>query len=172
MPETAADGAINLLTRFGCPALVHEMAKNSWPVTLECWSDHPGCVAGDVDRLIQRADALMYRAKKNGKGRLEHEYLDVVPSASQPGKTCVVERRATAPRALQPPLCASGTTGRRLILSLPSYATFPNRGQRLIGQRIQRRRDINHRGVIAGQVAAVGSRPEYKSGRQILARRV
>jgi diguanylate cyclase (GGDEF)-like protein len=95
MPETAADRAIALLTRLHA-ALVHEMTKNAWPVTLSVGAVTLGNMVEDVDRLVQRADALMYRAKKNGKGRLEHEYLNVVASESTTGEQHFLEKRATA----------------------------------------------------------------------------
>src|SRR6202043_3308704 len=49
----------------------------------------------DVDLMIQRVDALMYAAKKKGKGQVEHTVVldgDNPEEDSRPG----IERRATA----------------------------------------------------------------------------
>jgi diguanylate cyclase (GGDEF)-like protein len=95
MPETAADGAVTLLTRLH-GALVHEMTKNGWPVSLSVGAITLRRMVEDVDRLIQRVDSLMYRAKQKGKGRLEHESLDVVASEGRAGRRYLVQKRATA----------------------------------------------------------------------------
>jgi diguanylate cyclase (GGDEF)-like protein len=95
MPETGADGAVALLTRLHA-SLVQEMTRNGWPVSLSVGAITLGRMVEDVDRLIQRADTLMYQAKQKGKGRLEHEYLDVATSESETGRRSLVEKRATA----------------------------------------------------------------------------
>src|SRR5262249_47347894 len=47
----------------------------------------------DIDRMVRRVDALMYRAKNGGKNRVEHEeIIDLDPQAP----ATRVERRAAA----------------------------------------------------------------------------
>src|SRR6202035_3922776 len=48
----------------------------------------------DVDVMIQRVDALMYSAKRKGKGRLEHTVLKECDEPSENWRGA--ERRATA----------------------------------------------------------------------------
>jgi diguanylate cyclase (GGDEF)-like protein len=89
MPETESEGAIALLNRVQT-VLAQEMARNGWPITLSVGAITFASVSKDVDLMIQQVDALMYRAKKNGKGRVEHKRLEAAPSHGRP------ERRATA----------------------------------------------------------------------------
>ncbi|MBO0698280.1 MAG: GGDEF domain-containing protein, partial [Zavarzinella sp.] len=65
------------------------MKEKGWPVGLSVGAvtfPRPG---EDVDRMVQRADALMYGAKRNGKGRVEHAVAGEVAERE------AAERRAT-----------------------------------------------------------------------------
>jgi diguanylate cyclase (GGDEF)-like protein len=94
MPETEAEGAVSLLTRLQS-ALAQEMERNGWPVSLSVGATTFGRIMDDVDLMVQRVDSLMYRAKKKGKGRLEHEILEA-GSIQSPEEKHWHERRATA----------------------------------------------------------------------------
>jgi diguanylate cyclase (GGDEF)-like protein len=95
MPETETEGAVALLTRVQS-VLAQEMKRHGWPVTVSVGAITFGNVSKDVDLMIQQVDALMYRAKKKGKGRVEHERLETAPSYSPAAKRHWPERRATA----------------------------------------------------------------------------
>jgi hypothetical protein len=76
-------------------ALAREMLRNGWPVTLSIGAITFARPCWGVDLMIQRVDALMYEAKRNGKDRVEHQVVPDQPDAwvaSWP----IVERRATA----------------------------------------------------------------------------
>jgi diguanylate cyclase (GGDEF)-like protein len=94
LPETDGDGASSLLARLQ-QMLSQDLARAGWPVTLSVGAItflRPG---GDVDLMIQRVDALMYRAKRKGKGRVEHTVLEQETwHAEEEGRG--IERRATA----------------------------------------------------------------------------
>jgi diguanylate cyclase (GGDEF)-like protein len=94
LPETEAEGAIALLRRLQV-LLEREMARKGWPMTTSVGAITFLCPGGDVDRMVQRVDAMMYRAKREGKGRLEHA---VTPNEqeTQWEDRGGVERRATA----------------------------------------------------------------------------
>jgi diguanylate cyclase (GGDEF)-like protein len=90
LPETGAEGALALLDRLR-EELVHELGRGGWPVTVSVGAvtfPHP---PADVDRMVQRVDALMYAAKRLGKARLEHAVVGESESWARPR----VERRAT-----------------------------------------------------------------------------
>ena len=94
LPETDAEGAATLLARLQ-ERLAQEMARKGWPVGVSIGAVTFPLPRWDVDLMIQRVDALMYSAKKKGKGRVEHAVVQDAEGpedASRPG----VERRATA----------------------------------------------------------------------------
>jgi diguanylate cyclase (GGDEF)-like protein len=94
LPETDGDGASALLDRLQ-QVLTQELARAGWPVTLSVGAVTFLRPAGDVDLMIQRVDALMYRAKRKGKGRVEHTVLEEETWYSEEeGRG--IERRATA----------------------------------------------------------------------------
>jgi diguanylate cyclase (GGDEF)-like protein len=93
LPGQGALEAVTVLQRLQV-LLLQEMAHRGWPVTLSIGAItflRPGW---DVDLMIQRVDALMYGAKRNGKGRLEHAVVqeELQPTADRRK----AERRATA----------------------------------------------------------------------------
>jgi diguanylate cyclase (GGDEF)-like protein len=93
LPETDGPGALASLTRLRT-ALLREAARGGWPVTFSVGAATFLRPPGDVDVVIRRVDALMYRVKRGGKNRIEHEVLrdaGEAVAANQP-KT---ERRAT-----------------------------------------------------------------------------
>jgi diguanylate cyclase (GGDEF)-like protein len=89
LPDAGADVATALLN--GVHRRVSEaLAKREWPVGVSIGAVTFSRPPGDVDRMVQRADAQMYAAKRNGKGRVEHA---VAGDGSDPGSA---ERRALA----------------------------------------------------------------------------
>jgi diguanylate cyclase (GGDEF)-like protein len=97
LPETGAEGAVSLLTRLQ-EHLAREMERKGWPVTLSVGAVTFLRPLEDVDLMIQRIDALMYGAKRKGKGRIEHAVVGDGLEADVETKAGM-ERRATA-RAL------------------------------------------------------------------------
>jgi diguanylate cyclase (GGDEF)-like protein len=88
LPATGAEAAAALLNRLH-NRVTSGMAEKGWPVGLSVGAvtfPRPG---EDVDRMVQRADALMYGAKRNGKGRVEHAVAGDVAERE------AAERRAT-----------------------------------------------------------------------------
>lgn len=98
MPEIDADGAVAMLNRLQS-VLTQEMTRQGWPVTFSIGAITFGSRLGDIDLMIRRVDALMYQAKKKGKGRVEHELLEFAPRKTHADGKPSSERRATA-RAL------------------------------------------------------------------------
>jgi diguanylate cyclase (GGDEF)-like protein len=94
LPETGPEGAAALLTRIH-ELISNEMAAAGFPVTFSVGAITFHRPLLDVDQMVQRIDALMYRAKKTGKGRIEHQ---TVLDAQEPGNDDAqwIERRATA----------------------------------------------------------------------------
>jgi diguanylate cyclase (GGDEF)-like protein len=71
LPGEGPEGAVALLTRLQ-RVVAQEMSQRGWPVTLSVGAItflRPGW---DVHRMIQHVDELMYGAKRQGKGRVEH----------------------------------------------------------------------------------------------------
>jgi diguanylate cyclase (GGDEF)-like protein len=93
LPEQGAEGALALLGRLQA-ILTQEMALRGWPVTLSVGAITFRRPAWDVDLMVQQVDALMYGAKRQGKGRVEHA---VVLEEQAPGPVWRgSEKRATA----------------------------------------------------------------------------
>jgi hypothetical protein len=81
------------------------MKEKEWPVGLSIGAvtfPRPG---EDVDRMVQRADALMYGAKRNGKGRVEHAVAGDVTERE------AAHRRATVLSVWTARVRAEGETG-------------------------------------------------------------
>jgi diguanylate cyclase (GGDEF)-like protein len=96
LPETEAVGAIDLLGRLQ-EILAQEMALRGWPVTLSVGAVTFVRPPGDVDLMVRRVDALMYGAKRKGKGRVEHATVqDIREWHTGLGLWTGAERRATA----------------------------------------------------------------------------
>jgi len=97
LPETDFKGAVTLLNRLH-ERVSQDMVLAGWPVTLSIGAitfDLPL----DLDKMIQQADALMYRAKSKGKGRVEY-------AAVTHGQDCQVQdRRRVERRATTRVLC-------------------------------------------------------------------
>jgi diguanylate cyclase (GGDEF)-like protein len=70
MPEAGADAAHALLTRIQSE-LVEAMRQNGWPVTFSIGSVTFSAPPENVEKLIEKADALMYSVKTSGKNRIE-----------------------------------------------------------------------------------------------------
>jgi diguanylate cyclase (GGDEF)-like protein len=94
LPETEAEGAGALLERLH-GVLAQEMVRKGWPVTASVGAItflRPG---SDIDSMVQRVDALMYRCKRSGKGRVEHVVVSA-EGGTLHGPDKRLERRATA----------------------------------------------------------------------------
>src|SRR5581483_2718432 len=94
LPETAAEGAGSLLARLQ-QRLAREMAQKGWPVSVSIGAITFPRPTWDIDVMIQEVDALMYAAKRQGKGRVEHAVMTEAerPRALGRGRA---EKRATA----------------------------------------------------------------------------
>jgi diguanylate cyclase (GGDEF)-like protein len=75
LPETANDGAVALLSRIQ-EILTADMVRKGSPVTFSVGAITFLRPVWDVDVMIRRVDALMYMAKKKGKGRVEHAVVE------------------------------------------------------------------------------------------------
>jgi diguanylate cyclase (GGDEF)-like protein len=93
LPETGTDGAVTLISRLQ-HVLAEEMTSQRWPVTLSVGAVTFLRPVWDVDRMIRRVDALMYGAKRQGKGRLEYSVIHDGEAPAELGPP--MERRATA----------------------------------------------------------------------------
>jgi diguanylate cyclase (GGDEF)-like protein len=92
LPETGAEGAVALLARLQ-QILTAEMVHKGSPVTFSVGAITFLRPVWDVDVMIRRVDALMYMAKKKGKGRVEHAIVEdgqLMPPDERKG----AERRA------------------------------------------------------------------------------
>ncbi len=99
LPETGTEGAAALLARLQ-EHLSRELRRKGWPVTLSVGAVTFLRPLGDIDLMIQRVDALMYGAKRMGKGRVEHAVVTEAEALAEPKPG--IDRRATA-RALKQP---------------------------------------------------------------------
>jgi diguanylate cyclase (GGDEF)-like protein len=95
LPETEAAGAAALLARLQ-ESLGQEMARRGWPVTLSVGAITFRRPHLEVDLMIRRVDALMYRAKSRGKGRVEHAVVHDTEDGPGPDERGRIDRRATA----------------------------------------------------------------------------
>jgi diguanylate cyclase (GGDEF)-like protein len=93
LPETDGAGAAALLARVQ-QLITLAMECKSWPVTVSVGAMTFVRPTLDVDLMIQRVDALMYRAKQKGKDRLEHVVLHAETLLEDKGRA--VEKRSTA----------------------------------------------------------------------------
>lgn len=94
LPDTDAQGAMAVLARLH-ELVSREMVRQGWPVTLSIGAITFLRPPLDVDLLIQQVDALMYQAKKKGKGRVEHQVLESLQGHREESGRFVA-RRATA----------------------------------------------------------------------------
>jgi diguanylate cyclase (GGDEF)-like protein len=118
LPETDAGGAMALLLRLQ-ELVAAAMRARDWPVTASIGAASFLKPPRDVDLMVQRVDALMYRAKRQGKARVEFvvENVEIVPEKSD---RPAVERRVTA-RLLSGRLARVWQEGEEVALAL--YAT-------------------------------------------------
>jgi diguanylate cyclase (GGDEF)-like protein len=94
LPDTDGPGARTLLTRLH-HLLTDEAAARGWPIGVSLGAATFVRPPRDVDVLVRRSDALMYKAKRNGKGRVEHEVIvDAKPLGTVDRSG--IERRAVA----------------------------------------------------------------------------
>jgi hypothetical protein len=108
LPEADGDGASSLLSRLQ-QQLAKDMAAQGWPVTLSVGAITFLKPCADLDLMISWVDALMYDAKRKGKGRVEHVVLgDGLPPESRvslEGDRRAAPRRPTERRATARVLC-------------------------------------------------------------------
>jgi diguanylate cyclase (GGDEF)-like protein len=71
LPETAADNAIDLLDRLR-ETLLSEVSQGGWPISCSIGAATFLRKPRNVDDMIQRVDALMYKVKRQGKAQLRH----------------------------------------------------------------------------------------------------
>jgi diguanylate cyclase (GGDEF)-like protein len=93
LPETDGPGALASLARLR-EDLLRTAARGDWPVTFSIGAATFHGPPRDVDVLVRRVDSLMYRVKRHGKNRIEHEVVrdqEALAAADQPK----AERRAT-----------------------------------------------------------------------------
>ncbi len=95
LPDTDAVGAVNLLKRIQ-EVMAQEMKSKDWPLSMSMGAVTFLTPDRGVDRMIQQVDALMYVAKKNGKGRIEHQVAEEVTAPNHTPEGPKSERRATA----------------------------------------------------------------------------
>jgi diguanylate cyclase (GGDEF)-like protein len=93
LPETDAAGAIATLTRLR-ELLLHDAARHGWPISYSIGAATFLKAPGDVHLMIQHVDALMYRVKRSGKNRIEHEVVQD-PDRLRANSSNHFERRAT-----------------------------------------------------------------------------
>jgi len=93
LPEVEPAGAAALLARLQ-EVLLEAMARQNWPVTFSIGAVTYLRLFEDVDGMVQQIDTLMYRAKRNGKGRVEHLVLRDERDLPRDGRR-EAERRAT-----------------------------------------------------------------------------
>lgn len=70
LPETGAEGAVTTLRKMR-DSVSEAMTPRGWPVTLSVGVLTCRQMPATVDDLVRAADALMYRAKSNGKDAIE-----------------------------------------------------------------------------------------------------
>ena len=125
LPETQADGAAALLARLQ-ERLAQEMARRGWPVGVSVGAVTFLRPRWDLDLMIQRVDALMYGAKKNGKGRVEHAVVEDGDDGAADTRPASNGEPRPACSATAPPAC--GGRGRtRTARNSPSFAICQRR---------------------------------------------
>lgn len=72
LPETPQEGAMTLLGKLN-DLLLQTMIDKNWPVTCSMGVVTFPMAPESVDRIIQRADALLYAAKRGGKNQIRYE---------------------------------------------------------------------------------------------------
>ncbi len=80
LPHTGYEDAKIVLDRFHT-ILLESMRNQGWPVTFSIGAITFIRPPNSVVEMIEKADALMYRAKKTGKNSLKHELLNPVVTA-------------------------------------------------------------------------------------------
>jgi diguanylate cyclase (GGDEF)-like protein len=95
LPDTDAKGALHLLNRIQ-EVLALEMKGKNWPLSMSVGAVTFLTHERGVDRMIQQVDALMYAAKKKGKGRIEHQVAEDVAALAATVDGPKSDRRATA----------------------------------------------------------------------------
>ncbi len=72
MPETGEDAAGKASAKLQ-GLLLEEMEKNGWPVSFSIGAVTAASIPDEAEKLIARADELMYNVKKAGKNNIAHE---------------------------------------------------------------------------------------------------
>jgi diguanylate cyclase (GGDEF)-like protein len=95
LPETGSEAAIAQLTRLQS-VLALEMVRKCWPLSLSIGAITFTLPDRGVDRMVQQVDALMYVAKKKGKGRIEHQVVESIALTDPHARELKADRRVTA----------------------------------------------------------------------------
>ena len=75
LPETGYEPA-EIVIRKIQKILLNVMQNNGWPVTFSLGVVTFNSPPNTVDEIINRADALMYSAKQNGKNMIKQEVVN------------------------------------------------------------------------------------------------
>jgi len=75
LTETGPEGSLDYIKRIS-NHVSDTLRKNSWPVTVSFGVATFNTPPSSVDEMIEKADKLMYSAKKNGKNRIEHIVIE------------------------------------------------------------------------------------------------
>ena len=74
LPETGEKSAQVVIEKIQ-KELLHITKINKWPVTLSVGAVTFKSVIGSLDKMIKRADNLMYSVKQNGKNMIRQEVV-------------------------------------------------------------------------------------------------
>ncbi len=77
LSETDEDSAYSVATKLQ-QILLSAMQENGWPVTFSIGIATFTKPPESVEEMIQKADILMYNAKKNGKNMIKHQIITAV----------------------------------------------------------------------------------------------
>jgi diguanylate cyclase (GGDEF)-like protein len=94
LPEASLQGVEAFLGRLQ-GILAMEMMRRNWSVGVSVGAVTFPKPPADIDLMVRQADAMMYKAKRKGKGRIEHRIVDESDLASADAVDSL-ERRATA----------------------------------------------------------------------------
>jgi diguanylate cyclase (GGDEF)-like protein len=75
LTETGLEGALNYIKRINV-RVSEALQKRTWPVTISFGIVTCNTPSLSLDEIINKADELMYSAKKSGKNRIEHMVIE------------------------------------------------------------------------------------------------
>ena len=107
LPGADPEAAALLLARVH-RHVTGESAARGWGVGASVGAVTFGRPAADVDRMIQQADALMYGAKRAGKGRVEHAVVGPGDEPAAAGRRATARVLSGCPARVRPTDAAAG----------------------------------------------------------------